>query len=125
VISVPRINVGRVIKSPNMVQTFVIYRQIGEFVAGRWTQTSLKAINVKGIASAEGTKDIIQEPEADRTSQLMCFYTKEQVFVTHASPKAGASDRIFYKGAYYRVFKVLPWSSYGYYKSYAISMEGD
>ena len=120
------INVARVLNSPKFVKSFNVYRETGAFVAGRWTQTSQEIIAMRGVIVPEGTKDIIQVLEGDRTSQLASFYCKQEIFVTRNDGAfSGTSDRIEWRGSQFRIFKVLPWSDFGYYKAFGVSVEGD
>ena len=122
----PTINVSRVVKNSRFAQNYHIYREKGSFVAGRWTQTTLDTILMFGVVTAAGTKDIIQVPEGDRSSQIMVFHSVEKLYVTHVDTCfSGISDKILWKGSYYRLFKVLEWSDFGYYKAFGISVEGD
>jgi len=56
------------------------------------TETS---ITISGVVTAAGTKDIIQVPEGDRTSQLMVFHSTMPLYVTHDDIEGkGTSDEI-------------------------------
>lgn len=123
------INVGRIVMSRNFAQPggFVVYRQSGAWVAGRWV-TSEASINLQGTVTVATSDDLIQVPEGDRVKGVMCFYSKEPMYGTHAQDGAtpsGTSDEIVWKDDRYRVFSAFPWGDYGYYKALAVRMVGD
>lgn len=116
-----QINVGRVIKSNKFAQTFVVHRKTGSWVNGRWTGAESN-ITTRGVVTACGTKDIIQVPEGDRSSGVMCFHSTSELFVTNTT---GTSDEIEWRSKRYKLVKVLQWTDFGYYKAFGVSMEGD
>lgn len=120
----PRINVSRVINNRKLKENFTVWRKTGKWIGGRWEQDEI-ALIFEGVVTAAGTKDIIQVPEGDRISQLMCFHSIQQLYTTHIGDDfSGTSDEIEWRGSRFKVFKVLPWADFGYYKAIGISMEG-
>ena len=115
------INVGRVLKSPKFRKTFIIHRKLGNWVSGRWVQSDATPISINGVVTAAGTKDVVQVPEGDRISSLMCFHSQEEMFTTNVT---GTSDEIEWMGKRYKVVKVLPWVDFGYFKAFGVGMEG-
>lgn len=116
----PRINVSKVLKNPQFKENYIVHRKSGEWIAGRFVQTETN-LNFSGVVVPGGTKDIIQVPEGDRTSEIMIFLSKEPIYVTRTK---GTSDEIEWNGSKYRVYQVKNWSSYGYYRAIGVSMEG-
>lgn len=118
------INVGRIINSPKFSQTFTVWRKTGSWALGRFIETE-QSIPMLGVVTAAGTKDIIQVPEGDRTSQLMVFHSTMPLYVTHDDVKGrGTSDEIEWHGERYRLFQIKDWSDFGYYKAFGTSMGG-
>ena len=123
----PRLMVDRILSDPRFATTFIVYRKTGAFVAGRFIETE-EPLAFKGVAQPAGTKDIIQVPEGDRTSEIVTFLSREEMFVTHASNgdnAAGTSDEIMWHEIRYRIFQVKNWKDYGYFRAIGISMGGD
>lgn len=120
------LNVSRVINSSKFRQLkpFTVYRKTGDWVAGRFEETET-AIPMDGVVTAAGTKDILQVPEGDRTSQLMVFHSTQPLFVTHDDVEGkGTSDQIEWHGERYRLLQIKDWSDFGYYKAFGTSMSG-
>jgi hypothetical protein len=116
----PRINVSKVIKSPKFVQTYTVFRKTGDWVSGRFVSTESQ-IKVSGVVTPPNAKEILQVPEGDRTTGVMCFHSTQELFVTRPE---GTSDEIVWKGIRYRVSQVMPWIDYGYWKAFGVRMEG-
>jgi hypothetical protein len=121
------LNVSRVINSCKLRQPkpFTVYRKTGDWVAGRFEETET-AIPMMGVVTAAGTKDIIQLPEADRTSQIVVFHSTLPLYITRDNEQqgAGTSDEIEWHGERYRLFQIKDWSDFGYYKAFGTSMSG-
>lgn len=119
------INVGRIVHSRNFAQTFTVYRQTGEWVAGRWVRSSEEiVIQMRGTVTAMNPKDLVQVPEGDRVTGMMCFYSTEPIYTTRADDddSGGTSDEIEWQGERYRISSVVPWSDFGYYKAFGVRM---
>jgi len=118
------LNVSRVIGSSKFSQPFTVWRKTGDWVAGRFVETET-SISMSGVVTAAGTKDILQVPEGDRTSQLMVFHSTRPLYVTHDDAQGkGTSDEIEWHGERYRLLQIKDWSDFGYYKAYGTSMGG-
>lgn len=115
----PTINVSRVIKSPKFAQPYTIFRKSGEWIEGRFVQTETQ-INVMHIVTSPSSKDLLQTPEADRISGVMCFHSTQEIFETRES---GTSDEILWNKTRYRIFKIVPWPNFGYWKAFGVGME--
>lgn len=114
----PRVNVAKVIKNPNFAQKYSIFRKSGKFVKGVFVQSETE-IKVTGVVTAPSSNDIIQIAEADRVTGIMCFHSNQEIFVTRDS---GTSDEILWRGSRYRIFRVVQWGDYGYWKALGVSM---
>ena len=125
------INVGKVVLSSNFKQPFIIHRKTaGNWVSGRFVQTELDPINVEGVVNNANPKELIQLPEGDRVGGVMVFYSPVELYVTHAydtpdTNAPGTSDELEWKGDRYRVSTVFDYGLQGYYKAFAVYMEGD
>lgn len=124
------INVGRAVLSSNLKQPFIIHRKVGTWVSGRFTQTELPNINVSGVVNNANPKELMQVPEGDRVSGTMVFYCPQELYVTHINPPTdtnapGTSDELEWKGNRYRITTVFDYGLQGYYKAFAVYMEGD
>jgi len=117
----PKINVSEIINDQDFAEDYKVYRKSGSWVDGRWAPTE-KAINFYGVVTAAGNKDIIQVPEGDRTSQVMCFHATKELYVTNSK---GTSDEILWRGKRYRIHLIKEWADFGYYKALATLMESD
>lgn len=114
----PRVNVSRVIQSPKFTQPYSIFRKSGNWVEGEFIQSETE-IKVNSVVTSPSSKDLMQIPEADRVTGVMCFHSINQMYVTN---KDGTSDEILWNNTRYRIFKVVPWFNFGYWKAFGVSM---
>lgn len=123
----PLLNVGRILNSKNFSQTFTVYRENGSWQAGRWVSTEAP-LQMIGAITAASPLDLNQVSEGDRVTGVMCFYSQQEIFTTHAGESTeadGTSDQIVWNGDRYRISSVMPWSDYGYYKALGVRMMGE
>ena len=66
-----------------------------------------------------------QVPEGDRVTGALTFYSPAEICETRGGEYSGTSDVIEWRGDRYRVAKVWPYADYGYWKAYAVRMDGD
>lgn len=119
-------NVSKVLNSPKFKKPFTIYRVLGNWQSGRWVEEPEQAINVIGVVTSAGSDDLEVIPEAERTTEVKCFHTKEQVYLTRRESgdiQSGSTDTIEWNNRRYRLVKVVDWSHFGYYKSIGVSLE--
>lgn len=116
------INVSEVITDPDFAQTYVVYRQSGEWVRGSWQASAEKQLRITGVITVADAKTLEQLPEGDRVTGLMCFYAIQELFQTR---EEGTSDQIEWRGERYRVKQVFPYGDYGYWKAVGQRMAGD
>jgi hypothetical protein len=118
------INVGRIVNSRNFAQQggFTVFRKNGSWMGGRWVESESE-IQMQGTVTAMNPKDLVQVPEGDRVNGMMCFYSQQPIYTTHAEGNeinAGTSDEIVWKGDRYRISSVVPWVDFGYYKAFGV-----
>jgi hypothetical protein len=126
------INVGRITVSQNFRQPegFVVHRKIGHWEKGKFIQTE-KSILMQGTIINASPKEINQLPEGDRITGMMAIYSPEAIFITRVATSncknssSGTSDEIEWKGKRYRIVNINPWQEFGYYKAFAVYMEGE
>lgn len=118
------INVGRITLSRNFAQPagFIVYRITGDWVKGRFVAVAPIELKLQGTITVAAPKDLMQVPEGDRVTGLMCFFSMQEIFVTRTE---GISDEILWQGERYRVSAVVPWQDFGYYKAFGVRMAGD
>lgn len=114
------INVSELITDPDFAQTYSIFRKSGQFTAGRWVQTETE-LTFTGPIQPATEKEIIQVPEGDRISEILVFYSTQEIYTTN---NTGTSDEIEWSGNRYKVEKVERYGDNGYYKALAIFKKG-
>lgn len=77
---------------------------------------------MQGTVTVASSKDILQVPEGDRVTGMMCFYSQQPIHITRPE---GTSDEIVWKGERYRITFLFPWSDFGYYKAIGVRMVSD
>ncbi|GAB6170552.1 hypothetical protein JCM15765_03890 [Paradesulfitobacterium aromaticivorans] len=117
------LDVSRVLSNPKLNQSFVVYRRMGSWDHGRFVETE-NPLPFDGVIMPANANEIMQLPEGDRVTGVMVFYTFQEIFATRASTEPGTSDQIEWNGKRYRVFNIIPYKDYGYFKSFGIMMEG-
>lgn len=118
------INVSEVITDPDFAQTFRVYRSTGSFVNGIWTENSPRIITMLGIVVVANSRDIQMFAEGDRVSGAMKFLTTCQIYVTRTGTSQGTSDKILWRGEYYKIENVFPEVDWGYWRSIGTRIKG-
>ena len=121
-----RVNVVRVIRSSRFKQVYTVTRTSGHFKEGKFVLDEPTKFDITGIITVASAKEINMIPEGDRINGAMVFYSLEPLYVTHTdlNGRQGISDRIYWRGNYYKIMQVNPWIDYGYYQAIAVRMEG-
>lgn len=119
------ISVEEIIEDNDLAQDFIIYRTSGSFIGGRWVSGTPVRISARGTISVAREKDLRQVPEADRVAGAMVFHNRGVMYPTRTSPTNAISDKIFWRGEWYKVISVFPYVDYGYYKAIAERTVGD
>jgi len=120
------INVGRIVNSRNFAQGkgFTVHRKRGEWEAGRFVQKEMK-LTLQGTVTPCNPKDLVQLPEGDRVTGVMCFHSEQQIYTTHNDATKGTSDEIEWQGERYRVSSTIPYVDFGYWKAFGVRMVSD
>lgn len=115
-------DMSRILHSPVFSQTFTVFRKSGEWQSGRFVTIEEKELRVRGVVTPAEPKDLVQVPEGDRVTSVMCFYADQPLHTTNLT---GTSDEILWRGERYRVAAVLPWGDFGYWKALGVRMVSD
>ncbi len=113
------INVGRVLNSPLLTQSFTVYRKSGSFIAGKWVGTE-SAITMQGVITVANDLDLEQLSEGDRQRGAIAVRSQAPLFISNTS---GTSDEVVWHGNRYRATQQGPYIDYGYYKIIAVKMD--
>lgn len=119
------IDVSEILSDPDLCQDFTAIRSAGSFVGGRWTEDTPVEVPMTGVITVVNSKELQQIPEADQVKGAMAFFSADELFVTRKGETPGTSDRILWRGDYYRIFQVSPYADYGYFKAIGERMTGD
>ena len=115
------IDLSDIAMDPDLSQPYIIHRKSGTWVNGRPVETEA-SINTYGVVTNANPKELMQLPEGDRVAGVMVFYNLQPI---HTSNSSGTSDQIEWNGNRYRVSTVYDYSGQGFYKAFAVYMEGD
>jgi hypothetical protein len=63
-------------------------------------------------------------PEGDRIQGAMTFHSTEALYVTRIGNASGTSDKILWRGEYYKLVSVYPEVDWGYYKAVGTRIKG-
>lgn len=113
------INVSRVIKDPRFSQSFKLFRKEGKFIKGRFEQVETET-SLRGVIKPASPEDIEMIPEGDRVGGEIVIHTTSELKVTN---NEGTSDEIDWNNERYKLYAVLPYKDYGFYKAIAIRKE--
>lgn len=107
------INVGRVVSSSRLVQTFQVKRRTGSFVEGRWTEAAL-GTNLTKVGIIQPAKQSALEvlPEGERNVEALLIHTKDEIIMGNSDNLI--SDIVLWQGAEYRVAFKKPWQLSGF-----------
>ncbi|MHB9004721.1 MAG: hypothetical protein ACYC6C_11780 [Coriobacteriia bacterium] len=118
------LNVSEVLYDSDFNQDFKVYRKTGEWVAGRFVENE-SIVNLTGVVVPASAQEINQQPEGDRITGMMKFYSEQQIYTTHVEAVSGTSDQIEWRGKRYRIINCMPYVDYGYYVAFGAYMAGD
>lgn len=111
------IQIGDIVLDPDFAQQFTVYRSIGDWVNGRWTESTPEQIIMTGVISVMNERELQAIPEGDKVKGAMVFHTTQELFVTRNGQTKGTSDKIYWRGDYYRLFNIAPYADYGYFRA--------
>ena len=96
----------------------------GAYGPGGWSETKT-TLNLRGVVTAPDGEELNMVPEADRVKGAILFYSPERLHETSNTPRfQGTSDQLVWEGQSYRVMKLWPYHSRGFYKVLAVRMSG-
>ena len=81
-------------------------------------------LTMTGVVTVPDEKELEQMPEADRVKGIMAFYATQALYITHADGTPGTSDKILWRGDYYRLTNCRNYADYGYWKAIGVRIEG-
>ena len=121
----PLLDVSDAILSGDLAESFTVQRSTGgSFQLGGWQSTTTE-IQMSGVVSPAGPKQLMQVPEGDRALGAVVFHTKPQLYVTHNDSQPGLSDIIIWQGESYRLHNVSPYGPRGYWRAVGTRIVGD
>lgn len=118
------INVSEIITDPDFAQEFTVYRSSGSFIRGVWTESTPITIKMRGVVTVMNGRELNMLEEGDRIAGGMTFHSCDEIFVTRIGDKQGTSDKIKWRGEYYKVANVFPYVDYGFYKASGVRIKG-
>jgi hypothetical protein len=112
-------NLSRVITSSRLnSQTITVERSSGSFdIDGVWVENTPETITMSAIVTVMNERELAQMPEGDRVKSAMKFATTDPVYTTRVGNAPGTSDKVYWKGDWYKIFQVGQWVDYGFYTS--------
>lgn len=119
-------NLSRVCYNQNFGnESVTVLRSVGGgYVPGGWSETKT-TLELRGIVTAPDGEELDQVPEADRVKGAILFYSPELLHETNNTPKfKGTSDQLQWQGQLYRVARLWPYHTRGFYKVLAVRMSG-
>lgn len=115
------INVGRVVSSSRLVQTFSINRKQGSYINGRWTE-SIQAgpLSKVGIVQPAKPESLLFLPEGERVEGAILIHSKDEIIV--GDGVSTMSDIILWQNEEYRAAFKKPWQLNGYFCVIAVKI---
>jgi hypothetical protein len=114
------IDVSEVVNDTDFCYSFTILRSTSSFVPGG-ISSAQQSISMYGPVQVADAKTLKMVPEGDRVEGARVFWSTVQMYETNQN---GISDVIEWYGQTYRIVKVWPWQTNGYWKAYAVRMSG-
>jgi hypothetical protein len=118
------IDLSDIVVDPDLAEEFTIVRTTGSFQRGGWVAGAPTQLAAYGVVSVVNERELSMVPEGDRVKGSLAFYATREVYLTGAAG-GRISDKILFKGEYYRIVNVAPWGSFGYWKAIGVRMAGD
>jgi hypothetical protein len=118
------IDVSEIITDPDLAQDYVVYRSSGSFVDGLWVENTPTQIPMRGTISVMSELELAQFPEGDRIKGAMVFHSTQELFSTRIGETEGTSDKILWRGDYYKLFQISPYGDYGYWRAAGERIKG-
>ena len=123
------IDLSEIANCDEFAHSYIIHRKRGKWVAGRFVQDEID-IKTSGTVTSASPKELMQLPEGDRVAGVMIFYNTQPIYTSHGwtakdVPTEGTADEIEWLGDRYRVTTIYDYSAQGFYKAFAVYMEGN
>lgn len=118
------IDMSDIIIDPDFAQSYTVLRSNGSFVDGVWTEGTPTRIVMYGPITVMSPRELSQYPEGDRIKGGMNFFSTKPLYVTRTGQTPGISDKIMWRGEYYKLFNVAPYADYGFYKGSGERIKG-
>lgn len=119
------ISLDEIIEDPDFAQPFYVYRSTGSFIDGVWTESTPKRIQMYGVIVVANARELRMVPEGDRIQGAMDFYSLSPLYVTRTGQSQGTSDKILWRGDYYKLLSVRNWIDFGFYSATGERIAGD
>ena len=117
------IDVSELMNDPDLCQSFSILRGFGgSFTGGVWAQNVTNVLGY-GVISVATPDDLLQLADADRVTGMMVFHSAQPMYETSENREA-TSDILVWRGENYRVKNVFIYADYGFWKAFAVRMQG-
>lgn len=114
------INLSEVINDTDFAQSFVIARDTGNWVLGKWV-SSESNVTLYGIIQPATAEELDEVPEADRVRGVISVHSSQPIYETNPN---GISDLVSWNNQTYKIVKLYPWNDFGYFKGLAVRMSG-
>jgi hypothetical protein len=127
------IDISEMMSDPDFAQDFIVYRQIGANIAGRYVVNEI-TLDLYGVIIPATTRDLEQIPEGDRVTGMMVFYvpidtplyiTQNDTLSGQATNTTMTSDQCVWRGDRYRIYQTNAYDDFGYIKAICVYMRGD
>lgn len=120
------INVMELMEDPDFAQSYMVYRNSGSWVSGRWEEVEV-GLPFMGPIVPANAEDVKMLPEGDRIQGFMVFYTSSTnpfLISRDTSGNAGTADQPEWGGERYKILQVYPYDDYGYQKAIGTRIGG-
>lgn len=121
------INISEMISDPDFVQSFTVTRRLGSWENGNF-ETNPTIFSLSGVVLPMKTRDVVILPGGDQLTGAIEIYTLQPLFTTKLGPMSGVdgcqSDEVSWQGEAWKIYQVLDYEDYGYFKNIAIRKQG-
>ena len=115
------IDTSELMSDPDFCESWNVLRTTGgQFGPGGYIPV-IAPITLYGAVQTADAVTLEQIPEGDRQAGSRVFWASVQLYETNSE---GLSDVIVYHGKHWKVCKVWDRSANGWWKAYAVQMEG-
>jgi len=127
------IDVSDIVIDTDFAQSYTVYRKTGAWGVGGKFVTSEVTLPYYGTVYPATNHEILQVPEGDRTSIMVCFlsmsnspfYLSRELSASGLGDgKSGISDQILWQNDRYKIVKIWPYLDFGYWLCIGNRMSG-